>query len=458
MSYIINLTSGNVFATIQDGTTNTTTGLTLIGRNYSSYGDSQNENFVKLLENFADNVPPTQSQLALTPLIGTLWYDSVGKRLRVYDGLNWDSVSERYVANTAPTSATYTLKSGDQWWDSVNYQLSTWTGSAWQLVGPAYTASEGKSGAIVETLLDNHGGTHTVVSDYTNGNLIAITSYDSFTLASQYNGFAVIADGINVANNVVISDNLSVGGTTTLTGDTTINGQVTLSPTDSGSALVPGSANAYSIGSTTQPFKDVFLGGNVVMGYANVHFTSNNNLVFHNHAYKGNIDAYVNSTLGNVNAMHVDGSSGLISVFADPQQPAQISTKNYTDTSVAVVNAALNTTAGLINANVTALTSNVNTNFGIVYANIASLQLGLATETTARANAIVTATATKANIASPALTGTPTAPTPAFGDATTKLATTAFVANAISSSAFNYTVSTLPPSGGNPGDFWFQVG
>ena len=46
-----------------------------------------------------------------------------------------------------------------------------------------------------------------------------------------------------------------------------------------------------------------------------------------------------------------------------------------------------------------------------------------------------TALDTKAPLASPALTGTPTAPTPTAGDNTTKLATTAFVQNAVSSSA-----------------------
>lgn len=46
-----------------------------------------------------------------------------------------------------------------------------------------------------------------------------------------------------------------------------------------------------------------------------------------------------------------------------------------------------------------------------------------------------TALDAKAPLASPALTGTPTAPTPTAGDNTTKLATTAFVQNAVSSSA-----------------------
>lgn len=46
-----------------------------------------------------------------------------------------------------------------------------------------------------------------------------------------------------------------------------------------------------------------------------------------------------------------------------------------------------------------------------------------------------TALDAKAPLASPALTGTPSAPTPTAGDNTTKLATTAFVQNAVSSSA-----------------------
>lgn len=46
-------------------------------------------------------------------------------------------------------------------------------------------------------------------------------------------------------------------------------------------------------------------------------------------------------------------------------------------------------------------------------------------------DAIQTAVNSKANIASPALTGTPTAPTAAFGSDTTQLATTAFVQAAL---------------------------
>jgi hypothetical protein len=46
-------------------------------------------------------------------------------------------------------------------------------------------------------------------------------------------------------------------------------------------------------------------------------------------------------------------------------------------------------------------------------------------------NAIQSAVATKADVASPAFTGTPTAPTPGSGDSSTKIATTGFVQDAL---------------------------
>jgi len=53
MAYTINKTDGTVVATIQDGTTDNTTSLLLIGRNYQGYGEIIAENLVKLLENSA---------------------------------------------------------------------------------------------------------------------------------------------------------------------------------------------------------------------------------------------------------------------------------------------------------------------------------------------------------------------------------------------------------------------
>jgi len=144
MSYIITKTDGTVLTTTNmpngaliDGTIDSSTGITLIGRNFPSYGQIQNDNFVRLLENFAGAVSPTQSLSALSTLTGTLWYDTVNKKIRVYDGTNWNLVSGSIVSMAAPTTTTYTLTVGDQWYNSVAQQLNIWNGTSWDLVGPA---------------------------------------------------------------------------------------------------------------------------------------------------------------------------------------------------------------------------------------------------------------------------------------------------------------------------------
>jgi len=43
------------------------------------------------------------------------------------------------------------------------------------------------------------------------------------------------------------------------------------------------------------------------------------------------------------------------------------------------------------------------------------------------------------------------------GDSSANLATTQFVNQSISNAMFQYTVSPNPPSGGTPGQFWFQT-
>lgn len=385
MSYIINLTNGNVLTQVQDGTTNTNTGLTLIGRNYTNYGQTQNDNFVKLLENFADSTPPTISSSAYTPLVGTLWYDTANSIIKVYDGSNWYPVSQRVKSSSAPTADNV----GDQWYDTVNQQTKQWNGTSWQIIGPVYSASQGLSGIQIETLTDSSSITHAVSSEYAQGQLVSITSNSSFTLPNQYNGFTTITNGLNVANNVVINQSLTVNGALTFNNSATINSLL------STSSIVPVTTGIYNLGSGTNAYNDLNLSGNISFGYANIHFTSNNNLVLHNRAYQGNVDIYVNSTVGNVKALEVNGSSGLITVLNDPTTPYQIATKNYVDNNIANVNTiitAVNSalTSGInqlrtdtgnymsanvnsINANAASFQTTTNSNFATVNASIASL-------------------------------------------------------------------------------------
>lgn len=78
MAYTIVKSDGTVLTTIPDGTINTTsTSLALPGRNYAGYGQSQDTNFVRVLENFADNDPPPN------PIRGQLWYNTNNSTLYV---------------------------------------------------------------------------------------------------------------------------------------------------------------------------------------------------------------------------------------------------------------------------------------------------------------------------------------------------------------------------------------
>jgi hypothetical protein len=66
-------------------------------------------------------------------------------------------------------------------------------------------------------------------------------------------------------------------------------------------------------------------------------------------------------------------------------------------------------------------------------------------------NSIQTAVATKADLASPAFTGSPTAATQATGNNTTRLATTAFVQNALAASVYPVGSIYLSVVSTNPG-------
>jgi hypothetical protein len=79
MPYTINRTNGAKITVVNDGTINSTSlDITLIGKNYTGYGEAFNENFVKLLENFSGASRP------IKPLTGQLYYNSSSRRLELY--------------------------------------------------------------------------------------------------------------------------------------------------------------------------------------------------------------------------------------------------------------------------------------------------------------------------------------------------------------------------------------
>ena len=88
MAYVVDRTNNTLDPgwplIITDGTINdTTTVLTLLGRGVRDYGDSTAENFVRLLDNSANDLPPG------VVITGQLWFDTSVNVLRVWDGTTW---------------------------------------------------------------------------------------------------------------------------------------------------------------------------------------------------------------------------------------------------------------------------------------------------------------------------------------------------------------------------------
>ena len=77
MAYQINKTDGTILSTVADGQIDANSSdITLIGRNYSGFGEILNENFVKILENFASSATPQN------PIRGQIWFDASESKLK----------------------------------------------------------------------------------------------------------------------------------------------------------------------------------------------------------------------------------------------------------------------------------------------------------------------------------------------------------------------------------------
>lgn len=193
MAYTINLTDGTVFAVIQDGTINTQSSMTLIGKNYAGYGDFLDENFIHLLENGSNTVAPS------APLTGQLWWDKSANLLKVYNGTVFKTISAATASTTAPTNNVV----GDLWYDITNAQLKVWTGTQWLLVGPQFTAGTGVTGAIVDTIVDNTAVSHVVIKLFVQDDVVGIISKDAtFTPQVAISGFTTVRPGITLSTQI----------------------------------------------------------------------------------------------------------------------------------------------------------------------------------------------------------------------------------------------------------------
>ena len=194
MSYTINKTDGTVLTEVVDGSVDQiTTDITLVGKNSTSYGEFFNENFIRLLENFAGTGQPGK------PIEGQLWYDSAEGRLKVYDGVNFKVTGGTILSDTAPSS----ISAGDIWIDTTTQRMYFNDGTANLLAGPIYTAQQGLSGWNVVDVIDTNQISHTTLFLYCGQILLGIFSSAliPFTPAEEIPGFTgTIKVGFNSAN------------------------------------------------------------------------------------------------------------------------------------------------------------------------------------------------------------------------------------------------------------------
>lgn len=295
MAYTVNRQSGAVLTTIADGTIDTTTDLTLIGKNYSGYGELLNENFVKLLENFSSTSQPS------SPISGQLWWDTTNGLLKAYTGSAFKVIGGSTSSATQPTSAA----AGDLWFDSSNQQLYVYNGTSWVLVGPSFTSVTGESGAIVSTVADNLGSNHVVVKLFVNDTIVGTVSKDStFTPQTAIAGFATIAPGIQLSS--------AVSGAT-FKGDAT-NAQ-TLDSLDSTQFL------RSDTNDTTTGVLTVANDSGITIGADNdlTLTVSGANTLVSNATSDGDILLRVNKSVGGVTtALTIDGATGYASLAASP--------------------------------------------------------------------------------------------------------------------------------------------
>jgi len=211
MAYEVNKFNNVFLTSVADGTIDTTTDLRLVGKNYAGYGEVQNENFVHLLENFANNTAPPKA------ITGQVWFDTQLKKLKFYDGAKFKTAGGAEASASAPSG----LSVGDFWWDTLAKQLYTYTGNDFTLIGPIASPDLGTSiisPAVVYGTLTTAEGPHTILKVIADGKTIAVISKTAFTLDNSKNpidDFTVIKKGITLVKSQtgVSTDDFTFWGT-----------------------------------------------------------------------------------------------------------------------------------------------------------------------------------------------------------------------------------------------------
>jgi len=437
-SYIINKTNGSVLTTVVSGTVDNTTDLALIGKAYLGFGEKVNENFVKLLENFANSTPPDK------PIAGQLWFDTANSLVKYYDGASFKQTSAFYFNSIEPDNPV----EGEFWFNTVTEKFFVYYNSQWKAIGED-TLTLTRTGLVSDTVTDTVGVDHRIAYLLVNDKKIAYFSADdAFIPQTAITNFSEIKKGVTLSTepltylngtaskalslrdeieseDLVASQLLRSDIATTATGPLRVNTQVRVGA--SNNLKLETDAASHGIISNTQ---------------------SNKNIVLT--VTKNNITTSV---------VTVNGASGKVGINkTDPSYDLDVlGSGGFTGNLV--VSGILTSTTPTYGTNST----RVATTAFVQGEKVSPAFTGTPTAPTASAGTNTTQIATTAFVqaekVSPAFTGTPTAPTAPEGTNTSQIATTAFVQTATSQwgGSIKYVSTSAPTSvQGENGDFWFQ--
>ena len=304
MSYKLNKTDGSLLVDLVDGSLDTTsTDISLIGKNYSGFGESINENFIKILENFANTSAPS------LPLKGQLWFDSTESRLKVYDGTNFRTSGGPIVQNSQPGVG---VVAGDLWINNATKQLHFYDGTNFNLAGPIYTSDQGKSGFETVTVLDNQNNSKTIVKFSIGGTLIGVYANNEFTPAASYaiTGLDSIKKGFNIISTVT---DFVFRGSADSAAALVDNAGVA----KSASQFLSADSNSVTTGTVT-----VANSGGITIGTAqnNIQKVVGTSVVNENQLSNHDYKIRVRKATGFVDAVTIDTSESFLGIFKDTPQ------------------------------------------------------------------------------------------------------------------------------------------
>jgi len=295
MSYTINKTDGTKLVVLKDGTVDiTTTDLALFGKSYAGFGERLNENFVKMLENFANTTAPVKK------IKGQLWYDTLTNQIKVWNGSKFKPVGSSTNASSAPTNANL----GDTWFDTNNLQLYVYNGTTWTLIGPTTVAGSGTTSVVSDSIRDNVGVYKAVLKFVTNDQIVAMVSAEQFIPLVAITGFATVYKGITLST--AVSQNRFRGIATTAQ-NLILADLTTVVPADN---FVRADVNDAMTGTLT-----IFNDGGMSLGSGadlTISVSGGEDVVFQNNTLNGDIIFKVNDGGVTKTVLTMDGGEGVI--------------------------------------------------------------------------------------------------------------------------------------------------